>query len=215
MSAAAGAERDARHRWAAPGSRHDRLIGTMRILLPAAIGVLTAFLAVAPLTSGRDISFVLSKDRVAVAKERMRVSQAVYRGEDSKGQPFQLTAASAVQTTSTDPVVRLGDMAARILLPDGAATLVAPRGRYDMDSRRVNADGPITVTRADGSAIATHDVAVDLDDRTMASSAPVTGHMPLGRFSADRLNANLVDRTITLTGRVRLHIVQARGRAAR
>ncbi len=214
-SARAAAARDGRRHWARPGGRHDRLIAAARILLPAAIGVLAALLAVAPLTSGRDISFVLAKDRVEVARERLRVSEAVYRGQDGKGQPFQLRAASAVQATSADPIVKLKDLSARIGLPDGAASLVAPAGRYDMNGERVYADGPIDVTRADGSVIRTRDVTVDLDSRTMKSAAPVDGRMPLGRFSADRLSADLAGRTIRLDGRVRLHIVQRQGRAGR
>jgi len=97
MSQLAEQQRHERRIWAATGSSHDRLIATMRIALPMAVGVLSAFMALAPLTVGRDISFVLSKDRVDVASERMRVTRATYRGDDSKGQPFKLEAASAVQ----------------------------------------------------------------------------------------------------------------------
>lgn len=211
-SARASLERDARRRWAAPAGRHDRLIGAARVVLPASIGVLAALLAVVPLTSARDISFVLAKDKVDIARERLRVSEAVYRGEDRRGQPFQLRAASAVQATSRDPVVKLNDLSAGIELTDGPARLVAPAGRYDMATERVAVDGPFRLTRADGSAIQTRDVTVDLNNRSLASAAPVDGRLPLGRFRADRIAADLQARTVTLTGGVRLHIVQGRGR---
>jgi len=93
MSQLAEQQRHDRRIWAAAGSSHDRLIAALRIILPMAVGVLAAFLAFAPLTVGRDISFVLSKDRVDVAKERMRVTRASYRGENSKGEAFTLDAA--------------------------------------------------------------------------------------------------------------------------
>ena len=67
MSELADRVRSQRQLWAASGSSHDRVIALLRILLPAAIGVLVVLLALAPLTVGRDISFVLSKDRVEVA----------------------------------------------------------------------------------------------------------------------------------------------------
>ncbi|MBU3078017.1 LPS export ABC transporter periplasmic protein LptC [Sphingomonas quercus] len=215
MSAEAGRQRDERRRWAAPGGRHDRLISAARIALPAAIGVLAALLAVAPLTAGRDVSFVLAKDRVEVAQERMRVSEAVYRGEDRKGQPFQLRAASAVQATSTDPVVKLSDLSARIMLSDGPANLVAPTSRYDMNTEMVDVNGPVRFTRADGSVIQTRDVTVNLDSRQLKSAAPVDGVIPLGRFSSNRFSGDLEARTLNLDGNVRLHITQRRGRAAR
>ena len=188
------------------------MIGLMRILLPSAIGGLVAILAVTPLTMGRDISFVLAKDRVEVAKERMRVADAIYRGEDSKGQPFRIRAGSAVQTKSSDPVVRMADLSAEIQLADGPATIGAKTGRYDMNSEKVYVDGPVRFQTRDGYQLDTRDVAVDLKTRQVASGGAVDGKMPLGNFSADRMTADLASRVVVLDGRARLHIVQRGGR---
>ena len=68
-----------------------------RIALPTAIGVLAAFLVMAPLTAAGDVSFVLDKNKVEVAQERMKLEAAQYRGQDQNGQAFTLDAASAVQ----------------------------------------------------------------------------------------------------------------------
>ncbi|WP_380873547.1 hypothetical protein ACFB49_42170 [Sphingomonas sp. DBB INV C78] len=212
MSKAADLARNTRQVWAAPGASHDRVIGLLRILLPSAIGGLIAVLAVTPITMGRDISFVLAKDRVEVAKERMRVAEAVYRGEDSKGQPFRIRAGSAVQTTSRDPIVRLADLSAEIKLPEGPATIGAKTGRYDMNSEKVYVDGPVRFQTQDGYQLDTRDVAVDLKTRQVASGGAVDGKMPLGRFSADRMTADLPTRVVVLDGRARLHIVQGGGR---
>lgn len=205
-------ERTARRLWAAPNGRHDRLIRVARIALPATIGILSAGLVFAPLTMRGEISFVLDKDKVAMAKERMRVTAATYRGEDAKGQPFTLRAGSAVQASSREPVVKLSDLSATIGLSDGPAMLRADAGRYDMDREIVNIDGPILFTSADGYRLSTRDVAVGLKSRKLASGGPVDGQMPLGNFRADRLSADLNARTVTLEGRARLHIVQRRAR---
>ena len=215
MSEAALRLRSARQAWAAAGSNHDRLIGALRIVLPAAIVLLAALLAAAPMLGGRDISFVLSKDRVAVAKERLRVSDAVYRGEDDKGQPFKLRAGSAVQATSQVPIVRLADLTGEILLDDGPATVTARTGRYDMDKQTVAIDGAVSFRTADGYRLDTRDVAVDLPTRRIASGSAVDGTMPLGTFAGDRLDADLTTRTVVLTGRARLHIVQGAARGTR
>src|ERR1700761_6730331 len=135
LSDVARAERRKRRAWAMPGSSHDRIIAVARLSLPASVTVLVLALGFAPLTSGRDISFVLSKDRVAIAKERLRVSQALYRGEDEKGQPFSLTALSAVQQTSADPVVKLDTLAADIALQGGQTTLTAPKGTHNIHNQ--------------------------------------------------------------------------------
>jgi lipopolysaccharide export system protein LptC len=212
MSELADRVRTERQHWAVPGSSHDRLIRTLRILLPLIVLALVILLAAAPMTIGRDISFVLAKDRVEVARERMRVSEAIYRGADSKGRPFLLRAGSAVQVSSRDPVVRLNALSARIALADGPAVLAAGKGRYDMDSERVDIDGPVLFQAADGYRIETRDVAVDLTSRHMASGGPVDGRMPLGTFSANRMRADLNSRVVVLDGRARLHIVQGASR---
>jgi lipopolysaccharide export system protein LptC len=202
----------ARQRWAAPGSRHDWMIRFSRIILPSGVGVLAAILILAPLSARGDISFVLAKDSVALAKERMRLTAATYRGEDGKGQPFVLRAGSAVQTSSLDPVVRLGDLSASIALTDGPATLKADAGRYNMNRETLMVDGPISFTAADGFRLDTRDVAVGLKTRKLASGGPVSGRLPIGTFSANQINADLTSRTVVLEGRVRLHITQRGGK---
>ena len=215
MSELADQVRSQRQLWAVPGSSHDRMIGLARIGLPLAIAALVVLLAVAPVTVGRDISFVLSKDHVDIARERMRVTTALYRGQDSKGQPFALRAASAVQKSSRDPVVRLTDLNARIALQDGPATIDARSGRYDMDTQNVMIDGPVIFRSTDGYKIQTRDVTLDMKTKGLTSGGAVDGVMPLGTFSGNRMVANLDTHVVTLEGRARLHIVQARSRASR
>jgi len=197
-----------RNSWAAPGSFHDYLVGFLKIALPAAVGVLLAYLALAPLSKGPEISFLLDKNKVEVAPERMRVEAAQYRGQDSFGRPFLISAQSAVQATSQDPVVEIRQMAAQIGLDSGPARIVAGRARYDMAAQQVDVAGPIVVTAADGYRLETRDVLVDLNRRSLASRGAVDGRMPLGSFSAGRFRADLPTRTVVLDGRARLHIVQ-------
>lgn len=208
MSLQADQQRSYRQRWALPGGSHDRLIKTLKNVLPVMVGVLTAFLAMAPFTHAGDVSFVLDKNKVAVAKERMRVTEALYRGEDSKGQRFSLRAGSAVQKSSREPIVDLQDLSARILLSDGPAVLVAQKGRYDMDDEHVAIDGAVQFQSAGGYRMTTRDVGVDLKTRQMKSQGRVDGRMPIGTFSADHLEADLGERTVTLNGRARLRIDQ-------
>jgi len=215
MSEAADRSRDSRRRWAVPGSSHDKIVRTLRVALPMSIGALFAFLSIAPLTIAGEMSFMLDKNKVEVAKERMRVTEALYRGEDSKGQPFALRAGSAVQATSREPIVRLADMSASLAMSEGPAILRADRARYDMDKEQVAVVGPVTYQSADGYRLVTRDVNVDLKSRTLASRGPVEGRMPLGTFSGNRISADLPARVVRLEGRARLHIVQGAARGTR
>ena len=208
MSELAERERVIRRGWALPGGFHDRFIRLLKIALPAAIGVVLAFLAFAPLEDKQEVSFLLDKTKVEHAEERMKVESAQYRGIDGRGRPFLLTAGSAVQQSSADPVVHIRDMNARLELEDGPARLRALQARYNMETDRVEVVGPLLFAAADGYRMRTSDVTVDLRERTLASRGPVQGEMPLGRFSAGRLEADLPGRRVVLSGRARVHIVQ-------
>ena len=214
MSNAAILDRDKRIVWARPGSGHDRLIRGAKLVLPIVIGALVAVLVIAPLAKRSEISFLLAKDKVDIAKERMRVAEAVYRGEDAKGHPFSLSAGGAVQRSSKSPVVELMDLSARITLDDGPAVLRTAGATYDMDRELVRVPGALQFESADGYRMATSGVGLDLKARTMISDGAVTGQMPLGTFSAARMRADLNARTVRLEGRARLRITQGsvRGR---
>jgi lipopolysaccharide export system protein LptC len=207
MSDLAVAIRSERKVWAAPGSTHDRIVGVAKFALPILIGVLAAFLVMAPLTNSGDVSFVLDKNKVAMAKERLKIETALYRGQDGKGQPFQLTAASAVQKSSAEPIVKLNDLAAQIQFTDGPAHLVADRGRYNMDTDKLMVDGPVRFQSANGYTLNTQDATVDLKTRQLKSGGAATGQLPQGTFSADQLNADLENRIVKLDGNARLRIV--------
>ncbi len=184
------------------------------VVLPMLIGALAAVLVIAPLTKRSEISFMLNKDKVGMASERMKVSEALYRGEDNKGRPFSLHAGGATQKTSKVPVVEMQNLSARIVLDDGPAVLRTPSASYDMNRETVRVPGALLFESADGYRMTTRGVRVDLKSRTMASDTPVEGRMPLGTFRGDRMRADLNTKTVVLEGHARLHIVQgaARGR---
>lgn len=208
MSELAERERRLKRGWAAPGGGHDHVIRVLKLLLPALIGVVLAFLAFSPLGEKQEVSFLLDKNKVDSAEERLKVTSAQYRGQDNEGRPFLLSARSALQASSATPVVEISGMSAQIQLDGGPARLQAGRARYNMENDQVDVVGPILFTAADGYRMRTHDVNLDMRARTLQSRGAVEGRIPLGRFSADRLQANLPDRTVVLSGRARLHIAQ-------
>ena len=207
MSAQADLERNYRQRWALPGGRHDRLIRAMRVVLPSIIGLLVAILAFSPFTGQQELSFVLNKDEVNLSRERLRVVEALYRGEDSKGRPFSLRAGSAVQKTSAQPVLDMTSLSGRISLQDGPASIIAQRGSYDLGKETMRVTGPLAV-ESPGYDMVASNVELSLKDRTMQSFGPVSGRTKVGTFHAGRLRADLDTRIVRLDGGVRLRIDQ-------
>ncbi len=208
MSIEAEVVRSRRQIWAASGSPHDRLIRLLQVALPACVGALIAVLLFAPFGHRSEIGFLLAKDRIAVSPQRMRVVAARYTGTDAEGRPFSLTAADAVQHSNEDPVVRMRDLSAMIVMADGPATLAADDGSYDPRTDQVMIDGPLRFVAADGYRLDTGDVTINLGRRELSSGRAVVGDLPVGHFSADSIAADLASRTVRLSGNARLRIDQ-------
>ena len=138
----------------------------------------------------------------------MLMERPTYRGEDSKGRSFSILAERAVQRTSNSPVVELTKIDARLVMHEGIATVTAPVGRYDLEAERLNVSGPVVFRRPDGFALETADVTVNLPTRKVTSVGRANGRVPLGSFSADRLDADVETRVVTLSGGVKMRITQ-------
>ena len=208
MSEAAERDREVRQHWAHPGSQHDRVVRIAKIALPSGVGVLVAFLALAPLDKRSDVSFILDKNTVANAPERMRVDVARYTGEDDKGRPFLIVAQSAIQRSSDLPIVDIRGMMARLGLAEGPVTIGANLARYNLNEQKVKVVGPLRVVGPEGYRLDTSDVIVDLKQRQVTGTGGVQGQMKLGQFSAGDLHADLGSRTVVLDKGARLKIVQ-------
>jgi lipopolysaccharide export system protein LptC len=207
MTAQADRIRNRRRAFAAPGSPLDRTVRWLALGLPALVGVVVALMIVTPLGPRGEVSFLLNRNKVATAPNRLFVNNAVYRGEDQKGRPFSLTAGEAVQHTAMQPVVELRDLVGSILLDEGPARLTAPTGSYNYETQQVSVPNQVTFVAADGYEMRTSGVSIDLDKKAMVGSGGVAGAVPAGTFSADSIHADLDQRTVSLQGNARLRMV--------
>ena len=196
-----------RQRAALPGSGWDRMVTVVKIGLPLMAAILLATIVIWPLTSVQEFSFLLSKDKVAMSKERLRTDRALYRGETSKGQPFEIRALGAVQRSSAVPIVELSTLVADLHTVEGLSRVTAPGGRYEMDHDLLIISGPVKLDSAAGYTLNGADVHVSLVDRTVTTDLPVTGTLPLGTFRANNLRANISGSRVQLGGGTHLHIV--------
>ncbi len=198
--------RSRRQHFAAPGGSHDRTVRFLARALPMGVGVLAALMLVTPLSPRGEISFLLDRNKVAIIKDRLRVDNALYRGQDTKGRPFSLTAGEAVQRSSAEGVVRMDDLVARLLMDDGPARVTALGGQYNIDQQIVTMAGTMRLEAADGYRMSASGVTLDLKDKHLTGAGGVQGVIPAGTFSANRLDADLTARTITLSGDARLRM---------
>ena len=212
MSEMAAQVRSQRQQWAAPGSAHDSLVAVLRVVLPSGVGVVAALMVFMPLTSSGDVSFVLDKNKVEISKERLRVQAATYRGQDDKGQPFALSAESALQKNIADPVIEMQKLSGRLQLTDGPATIQAPSGKFNPTTQRVDVAGPITFAGPKGYTLLADTATIDMKKKTMVGNGGVSGTLSQGNFSADTMSADLDRRVVRLDGRARLRVTPRRAR---
>ncbi|MBX7460286.1 LPS export ABC transporter periplasmic protein LptC [Qipengyuania huizhouensis] len=198
--------RSRRQHFAAPGGSHDRLVSFLVRALPMGVGVLAALMIITPLSPRGEISFLLDRNEVAVIQERLRVDNALYRGQDAQGRPFSLTAGEAVQRSSIEGIVRMDELVARMLLAEGPARVEAPGGQYDINEEVVAVNGTMRMVAADGYRMRASGVSLDLNNKTLEGAGGVEGAVPAGTFSANRLDADLAERRITLSGNARLRM---------
>ena len=210
MSQQADQIRDRRRAFALPGGSLDRTVKLLAVVLPALVGAVAATMLISPLSPRGEISFLLDRNKVATAEDRLRVDDAMYRGSDNDGRPFSLTAGEAVQRSAEVPVVELADLTARMQLSEGPAVLLAPAGRYNIDDQLVAVDGVVRFATSDGYRMAVRNVSIDLPGRTVLGAGGVEGAIPAGTFSANSIRADLDGRVLTLAGNARLRMVPGR-----
>jgi lipopolysaccharide export system protein LptC len=205
MAEAVG-ELEARRRRALPGGFRDRWMGLLKLALPAAAAVLTFALVLIPLMQSRELSFLLSKESVAKAGERMRLEAAMYRGETAEGDPFEVSAADAVQRTSARPVVDLVGLKARLTDTEGPVLVTAPSGMFDMTADLLTVSGPVMLRSQRGWSLDSRTVLVSLRDRTVRTDERVSGRVAVGAFEAGSAYGDVGGRRVVLEGGARLRI---------
>lgn len=198
--------RNARQHFAAPGGTHDRLVRFLARFLPMAIGVIAALMVITPLSPRGEVSFLLDREKVEVTPNRLSVNKAMYRGLDGEGRPFAVMAGNAVQKSREVKSIGMEDLTARILLDSGPAEVTASRGTYDFARELVAIPGALNFIAADGYRMIVRNVTLALKDKRLVGTGRVEGRVPAGTFSADRLEADLQARTVSLNGNARLRM---------
>jgi lipopolysaccharide export system protein LptC len=231
MSQLADIERNKRQAFAAPGGSFDRLIGVLRVALPAGVGALAAILIISPATDRNEFSFLLDRNTVEKSPERLKVESALYRGQDKDGFPFTLRGESAIQKTSSVQVVELSGLLASFSIKGKPAEVSAQRGAFDMRANTVRVRGPMQFSSDSGYALTANDVSLDLETKTLTSngrvdgsdadsslsagaatgdwdaqkfglSGGVSGRLPFGTYSAAMLAVDLTKEQARLSGGV-------------
>ena len=165
-------------------ARRSLRITLLKRALPAAALLLLAALALAPSwQSGPDSNRVTYHVSPSTGNTASRMQGATYHGRDQQGQPYTLTAASAVQKGRDN--LALTAPAGDITLKSGAwVMLKSATGTYHQKSDTLDLTGGVTLYRNDGTVMTTQSSAIDLRQVGASSINPVQVTGPFGTLNA-------------------------------
>jgi lipopolysaccharide export system protein LptC len=170
---------------AKPGSRR-RFVRFMKFVLPVGAMALVGLIAAWPQLMKRDAGFRLSFSSVDSQEMALVMNNPRFRGSDSSGQPYVVTADRAIQDPNDAKQVTLDKVAADITLNNGGwLSLTANTGVYNNNSRLLTLHGDINVFSDRGYEFHGITAEIDLMTGVMASDDKVWGHASLGSIRAN------------------------------
>lgn len=179
--------------------RRSQKVSVAKRLLPAAGLLLLAALVAAPaLRSGPDANRIAYHiDPGAAALPASKLLGAKYHGTDQQGQPFTITADSAIELGPNH--VTLDAPMGDITLKSGAwLMLKSASGVYHPQTGTLQLNGAVTLYRNDGTILTTPDMVVDMRAGTAGTNSPTQVQGPFGTLSA-RNGFALTDRGAAVT----------------
>lgn len=190
-----------RNRRAAQMRQYSRSVRWMKIMLPiAAIGLIFLIFLM-----GKDRGAVidLSDARNAAALGAgLKLENPRFAGKTEEGDPFVLTARSALPDGAMPDQIELDAPTGEIQLSDGIKLVVeAEDGRMYRKDEKLDLMGDVTLVTSNGYTARTNRVNLDLAAKTAVAPGKVSAEGPVGSIRADRFRVNRAspdDRHVTI-----------------
>ena len=132
-------------------------------------------------------------------------------GADAKGNPFVITADSAVQDAHNPKRASLKNLEADLSLDkQNWVNARARTGLVDMDTGQLELDGGIDVFTASGYELHSNSASANIKQSVIHGHEPVTGQGPQGSLRADEFHADRATSILTLSGHVHMTLIGAK-----
>jgi lipopolysaccharide export system protein LptC len=187
--------------------RYSRFVALMRRALPAAavmiLGLVVAY-ALLPRNSDR---VSLGYRSVGGVKDDLTMKKPRLSGVDAKGNPYLITADSAVQEGRNAHRAALTNVDADLQYGgDKWASVNAGKGVVDLDAKHLRLSGGIALFTDAGYELHTASAFADLGRNTIRGDEKVKGQGPLGTLSADSFFVDRDSGHVTLRGNVHMRM---------
>jgi lipopolysaccharide export system protein LptC len=187
--------------------QYTRFVGIMKRVLLFAVGMLILAVVVYSLLPRGEEKLQFTVTDIAKIQNDLTMVKPKLTGSDSDGNPFVITADTAVQLGRNVRRARLNNVEADMTLQNGGwINATASRGLLDVDKRTIALNGNIEVFSDQGYELHTDLANVDLNTGLVRGDHPVTGQGPLGTLRADKFTVHRNQKQVQLFGNVHMTI---------
>jgi lipopolysaccharide export system protein LptC len=185
--------------------RYSRFVALMKRVLSLGafliIAAVLAFFFVQRLPRQLQMSY----ERLGHIENDLTMVKPRLTGADSKGNPFVITAATAVQDAHDAKKASLTNLEADLAMDKrNWLNARARTGMVDMNSGQLELDGGIDVFTSTGYELHSKSASANLKQSVIHGHDPVTGQGPDGTLRADEFHADRATDILTLSGHVQM-----------
>jgi lipopolysaccharide export system protein LptC len=150
----------------------------------------------------------MSYERLGRIENDLTMVKPRLAGADAKGNPFVITADSAVQDAHNVKRASLKNLEADLTLDKQSwINARARRGVVDMGSGELELNGGIDVFTATGYELHSNSASANMKQSVIHGHETVTGQGPQGTLRADSFHADRTTNILTLSGHVHMTLV--------
>ena len=150
----------------------------------------------------------MSYERLGRIENDLTMVKPRLAGADAKGNPFVITAESAVQDAHNPKKADLKNLEADLTLDkQNWINARAKSGMVDMNTGQLELRGGIDVFTATGYELHSNSASANLKQNMIHGHEPVTGQGPEGRLRADEFHADRATNILTLSGHVHMTLI--------
>jgi lipopolysaccharide export system protein LptC len=187
-------------------SRYSHFVAIIKFIL-LGLAILLIGLAFVLPNLEKEEGFTLDYADLILSDDSLTMKNPQFVASDLSNQNYVVTADTASQKTATSSEITLENIQADITLKSGEwLSMSAPDGVINQDIGILQLFGEINIYSDSGDQFTLQSADINLKQRTIVSSNPVTGHGPLGEIRADRLVAEQLSGRLRFEGNVMLKI---------
>ena len=191
--------------------RYSKFVALMKRLLSlGAFLIITAVLAFF-FVQRMPRQLQMSYERLGNIKNDLTMVKPRLAGADAKGNPFVITADSAVQDAHNPKRASLKNLEADLSLDkQNWVNARAKTGLVDMDTGQLELGGGIDVFTATGYELHSNSASANIKQSVIHGHEEVTGQGPQGNLRADEFHADRGTAILTLSGHVQMTLIGAK-----